>query len=302
MILDFGYICMEMRTQIECDLNTCEFPIAATHNTFTPGGSATLQAIAAARCGAQVSLSGAIGNDIFAKTILDTLRREGIRGTSIATSECQTDITTHITAPDRNLIISSSVSNAVASEEQIADHTLNTRTLLLIQNDFPVEKNWPLLQRAKQKDCYTSLAISHTKNITPEMLELIDTFIINGDIAEELAKQWEVTRDKLPHYLSEKYKLLCIITENHGLNGALLCTKNLEETTFPALKNNEVTDTSACFDVFCGSFNACIQAAKPIKTALTYAQSATALTAQKQGGYASIPYLGDIEDYIENSL
>lgn len=302
MILDFGYICMEMRTKINCALETCESSITATQNTMTPGGSATLQAIAAARCGAQVSLSGAIGNDLFAKTILDVLRKNGVRSTSIAKSEGLTDITTHIISPEKSFIITSSNSNDIASEEQITDQILNTRTLLTIQNDFPLEKNLPLLKRAKERECFTSLSLSHTQNLSEDMLQWIDTLIIEDKVLTDLANLWNIPEETLPQTITKNHDLHCITLKEHGLNGVEFCSRKQEMTIIPPVTNITPTDPSAAFNIFCGAFNACIQAAKPVETALIYGQAAAVLSTQKHGAYTSMPYLGDIEDYIENNL
>jgi len=61
------------------------------------------------------------------------------------------------------------------------------------------------------------------------------------------------------------------------------------------------THSQSAFAAFCGTFAACFQARTTIEVAIQYAQSAAHLSITKNGAYASLPYLGDIEEHIKHA-
>ncbi len=169
MILDFGYLCMTFKLNLPSKIN---FPchINTNNSNIRVGGSATNQAIAAARSGAKTALIGTVGNDIFGKTILDTLRREGINSSGIAKSDTQTGIIHEIVnVENEKSVISSSGANLESIASQIPDNMLNERALVLLQTDVTKEINLDILKRTKSRNAKSLICIGDAKNINEEM-------------------------------------------------------------------------------------------------------------------------------------
>ncbi len=183
MIVSFGYICMELQMDISGEL---AFPCAvkSRNSHLVIGGSATNQAISAARCGAKASLIGTIGNDIFGKTILATLRREGIHSSGIVKSDEPTSIINSITIPNgqQASIIMEGASNNI-SAKQIPDNLLNEKTLLLLQNDINIETNTDILKRCKKGGAKSIICVSHENNIDKALFDYSDIQIINEQVS-----------------------------------------------------------------------------------------------------------------------
>src|SRR5512143_3121950 len=53
--------------------------------SFLPGGKGSNQAIAAARLGAKTAMMGAVGADLFGKTLRDVLARNGVDASGVKT-------------------------------------------------------------------------------------------------------------------------------------------------------------------------------------------------------------------------
>ncbi len=178
MIIVFGHISLNIQTELTQPL-TLEKENNAKTGITDIGGHAAIQAIAAARAGAKVSLCGTIGNDVFGKTILDTLRREGINATSIAKNEAsQTGqtITIH-TKNTQPLIITIQGANKYTNATQIPDNIFNERTIVLLQNDMPDAINTIITSRAQSKGAKVLLAITNTDQECPELSEKVDMII-----------------------------------------------------------------------------------------------------------------------------
>ncbi len=181
MILVFGHISMELEMETGSPLI---FPskVKSTKAHIDIGGSAANQAIAAARCGAKVSLIGAIGNDLFGKNILGALRREGINSSGIAKCELPTSIINSIiNENNEKASVIMEGANADICAEQIPDNLLNEKTLLLLQNDIALEINKDIVARAKAGGARSIICIEHKGNIDNVLLDYTDIVIITGN-------------------------------------------------------------------------------------------------------------------------
>lgn len=178
MIIIFGQIAMGIHTELSEPLSL-EKENETKHGNTDIGGHAALQAIAAARAGAKVSLCGTIGNDLFGKIILDTLRREGVNSTSIAKQEKYPTGQT-ITIDSKQLeplIITTQGANKHTNAAQLPDNVFNERTIILLQNDTPDQINAKIAARAQSNGAKVILALTNTKKECPELSKQVDLVI-----------------------------------------------------------------------------------------------------------------------------
>ncbi len=222
MIISFGYICMELETPLRAPLTfPCE--VKSDNASLKLGGKSANQAIAAARCGAKISLIGAIGNDIFGKTILAALRKEGIHTSGIAKKELASSVINSIIDADglkASMIMQGA--NAQISAEQIPDNSLNEKTLLLLQNNIDLDININILKRANKGGARSIMCMEHVheNKVNQDIFDYIDIAIISEDINRYIS----ITQENI------KVKIVIINHKNRA------------------------------FDAFCGCFAACLQA------------------------------------------
>ena len=294
MILDFGYLCMTFRLNLSSSFDfPCHMTAEESH-TYV-GGHAANQAIAAARSGAKIALIGTIGNDVFGKTILATLRREGINASGIAKSDMPTGVIHALINHDQQkATIFSASANLESVPDQLPDNMLSERALILLQNDITADVNKEILKRAKTRNAYAIMCISHTDNIEGTMFNDLDIVIIDENILPEICEKLSIPLETCAQSLTEKTNTHCIITKNQGLSGAYVINKNGEKNEQASSPKDVQTSHADIFDSFCGTFAACIQARLPIPKAVQYGVSAATLTAQSD----AFPYLGDIEDNL----
>lgn len=178
MIIIFGNISLSINSSISTALSF-EKENHTSHNTTNIGGHAALQAIAASRAGAKTSLCGTIGNDIFGKTILNTLRREGINTASIALSEKEPTgqkitVACQSTQP---LIINTLGANKYSNSTQLPSKVFNERTLLLLQDEIPHKTNIEITKRAQSNGGKVIITLTNTEKENSELIELADMVI-----------------------------------------------------------------------------------------------------------------------------
>ncbi len=182
MLVNFGYLCIKLQTNLA---NTLAFPceITAKESNIRAGGSAINQVIAAARSGAKTSAIGIIGNDLFGKTIIETLRREGIQTSGIAKHDAPTGIINSITDNNgKTASILMTGANEHISADQISDNVLNERTILMLHSNIPASINLSALKRAKDKGAITFISITSNNNITSELFEYLDIAVTKEGI------------------------------------------------------------------------------------------------------------------------
>lgn len=172
MILDFGYVCMEMRTVLATNLHPGQNHSCVQEHARA-GGPAGTQALAAARYGAKVTLCASIGDDLYGQLVLQALRRDGIQPTALATTRSPTGLLQHIISADgETTTLLSAGANLESTADQVSETALNERTLLLIQNHIEWDITAQLIKRAKAKGARTMLAVSDDGETTLPSSEL----------------------------------------------------------------------------------------------------------------------------------
>ena len=295
MILDFGYLCMTFQLNLP---NTFNFPchISANKSSVYAGGSATNQAIAAARSGAKTAIIGTVGNDVFGKTILDTLRREGINSSGIAKSDTPTGIIHTLINEDlQKAAISSAGANLESVADQIPNNMLSERALVLLQDDITSDINLEILKHSKTRKALSLMCISHMENTNEEIFDYLDIMIIDDSNIPNLCNILSITPDKIVEYLNKNKETHCVITKDNGLSGAYTSSKNGEEYTQASKTKLETTNNAKTFDSFCGTFTACIQGGLDLRKSTQYATSAAYLTETND----DFPYLGEIQNNLD---
>lgn len=184
MILDFGYLCMEIISEIETLPHSGETAKTQSHSLRT-GGKAATTAIAAARMGAKISVIGTTGSDLFGKAIIDSLRREGVATSGIATSPLPSGIIQTITARNGDHIrLMNAGANLHTTHEQIPERAFNIRTFLLLHDDVAPSHNLNLLERARQNNSRTMMLSDEIP--APDIIKKLDFLVCCNALNQDL--------------------------------------------------------------------------------------------------------------------
>lgn len=303
MIHVFGSIHTNIQLNLSQEDKASETLIHAEGSVIDIGGHGAIQAISAARCGAKVSAIAAIGDDIFAQSCLDTLRKEGVHTSGISRRDEQTGfcLTLNQGQETAKQIITQGA-NKHTQVNQIPDIHLNERALVITSNDMKDYKIKQLLDRAHSSEAQTILCLQAGHDIPVDCLRHPNIIITDGSRQEALLSALSVKSHKELARLTHEQGTYVVITHDFGTNGATLFTKHGSNhiTNKNDLPHNDggILDVTGCFDIFSGFFAACIQAGLPLQRTLSFASKAARTASQSVGQYQSIPYLGHL-DHIE---
>ena len=123
-----------------------------------PGGKGANQAVAAARAGADVRMSGCVGGDEFGGLLVGALRASGVNVDAVRQVAVPTGCAAVcVDARGQNQIAIAVGANAEARAAQVDDRWLGPTTTLVLEMEVPGEENAALLGRARARGARTIL-------------------------------------------------------------------------------------------------------------------------------------------------
>jgi ribokinase len=256
-----------------------------------PGGKGANQAIAAARAGATVSMIGAVGNDAFGTRLRSTLEHSGVTTDHLRTVEGPTG-TAHIVVDDEggNAIVVVPGANGTVDHLVPGDEGLiASADALLLQLEIPLEAVLAGAETARAHGVRTILTPAPARPLPPELLAATDLLVPNEHEAATLTGVADpfaagaALLDRVPRV---------VITL--GAAGSLYLTRDAEPLAVPAPRVTAVDSTGAG-DTFVGALAVALGEERPIREAMAWAAAAAALSVQREGASASMPYRSEIE-------
>ncbi|MGW1719038.1 ribokinase [Streptomyces sp. NPDC002156] len=258
-----------------------------------PGGKGANQAVAAARSGADVSMIGAVGNDTYGTQLRSTLEHSGVDTDHLRTVEGPSG-TAHIVVDDEggNAIVVIPAANGTVIALAPGDEGLiATADALLLQLEIPLTAVIEGAQAAHRHGVRTILTPAPAQPMPPELLAVTDLLVPNQHEATALTGLTD------PHQAA--IALLDQVPEvvvTLGPAGSLYATRGAEPVTLtvPAPPVTAVDSTGAG-DTFVGALAVALAEGRPMPDALAWASAAGALSVQRPGASASMPYRSEIE-------
>lgn len=272
------------------------------------GGKGANQAIAAKRCGADVSMIAKIGKDENGKILREKLKEENIDVTCIFKDDQDpTGLALIMVNKNGN----NSIVVVPGSNMNITDKEIDNSISKIINSDiliaqFETNENMTLksFQKAKEFNKTTILNPAPAKKIDEKLLKLTDIIIPNETEAEILTGIKINSIDdakKAGEFFLNKGVKFSVITL--GEKGALIVGRNFYELVH-AFKVNAV-DTTAAGDSFIGALSSKLNFKnlnrETLKDAVSFGNKVSSITVQRKGAQPSIPYLEEIKKiYKEN--
>ncbi|MCX4861113.1 ribokinase [Streptomyces canus] len=268
-----------------------------------PGGKGANQAIAAARAGATVSMIGAVGTDGFGTRLRSTLelphprlRSGGGTPIGVTTDHLRTiegpSGTAHIVVDDAggNAIVVIPGANGTVDHLAPGDEGLiASADALLLQLEIPLAAVLAGAQTARAHGVRTILTPAPAQPLPPELLDATDLLVPNEHEAATLTGRSDpfaagaALLDRVPRV---------VITL--GAAGSVYLTRDAEPLAVPAPHVTAVDSTGAG-DTYVGALAVALGEERPIREAMTWAATAAALSVQREGASASMPYRSEIE-------
>jgi ribokinase len=260
-----------------------------------PGGKGFNQAVAASRLGAEVTMIGRLGADLFADPFWEALSVEGIdaryvvrdprEGTGVAAPLVEADGSNSIVfVPRANMCLTLSDVQAAAPAVEASD-------VLLFQLETPVDASL----RAAQIACGVGRQVifnpAPALPIPEALWDLCDVLVPNEvEVAMLAGGDADSPAGAARSLLARGLKAVVVTL---GEEGALLVTPDGEQHFAP--HRVEVVDSVAAGDAFCGAFAVRLAEGASLAEAVHFANAAGALAVTVAGAAPSMPQRSAVE-------
>ena len=268
---------------------------------FTPGGKGANQAVAAARLGAAVRMTGCVGDDDFGRRLLAALREEGVDHQDVrVTADAPTGLAMiSVDTAGENMITVASGANHQVGDQQVAAAT-GHGDILVICAEIPVPAIKAALTKAAPTKAASTRAPRCILNLAPAPPDAaaivaagVDWLVVNeteaaavlgrpvGGLAEAGQAAAALITAGARH---------AVVTA--GAHGAALAGPDATGT-ISAFRVDAV-DTVGAGDTFVGALAVALAAGIPAAAAVRAASAAAATAATRPGAQAGMPRPADI--------
>lgn len=261
------------------------------------GGKGLNQAIAAARAGADVVMSGAVGDDEYGRWLSQVARGKGIDTDNVVVEPgTPTGIALiEVDANGENRIVVISGANEVAYPATL---DFSQGEIVVAQLETPLPGVLRVFEAAKAAGASTILNPAPAQDLPNELLALCDIVIPNQYEAEQLTG---IAASSVAGAIRAAEALRgnnrCAIVITRGAQGALLVDGQGARFQSPFLV--EPVDTTGAGDAFCGALAASLASGEALDYALTFAAAAGALATTTVGTGGSASDLMTILKFID---
>lgn len=257
------------------------------------GGKGANQAVVTARLGKETHMVGAVGDDEFAKRLLENLKENLVSVNNVErVTHCPSGSAIITLTNGDNSIIYVPGANAKVTTKEIdkADALIQESEIVLVQNETPRRTVEYLIDKCKQWDIPILLNPAPARELSQEYIESVTYLTPN---------ETEFTRlfpNQSKKEVLEKYPNKLIITL--GEKGVLY--HNGEKLVMvPSFKVAQVVDTTGAGDTFNGAFAVAKTSGLTMEESIKFANLAAALSIQKHGAQTGAPTLEELKGMTE---
>lgn len=272
------------------------------------GGKGANQAVQCARLGADVTMVGCVGDDLFGSQLLDAVRDSGV---DISHCRVHPGVTTgvgHVTLEIRgdtaqNRIIVIPGANLSVSPEDIAflRDTIGGYDMVLLQLEVPLEVNRTVARWAKEAGVPVMLNPAPATELDAELLSCVTYLTPNEqEAAAEThlplrASEAGIDREDLQQ-IAESLRFRGVEHVIITLGGSGSAEVERSGIRYvPCVRMPQVADPTAAGDSFVAAFCTGLTAGLSQKDAMTFASYTAAITVSKMGAMPSLPRMAEVQ-------
>ncbi len=290
-IIVIGSINMDLVTSSDVFPKAGETLIGTSFLTI-PGGKGANQAVAAARLGAEVSLIGCVGDDLFGKELVDHLKGQRVSIPDVEpVTHTKTGIASITLAEGDNSIIVVPGANYHVTPELVAkyEELISSCDTMLLQLEIPMESVEMAVKIGRKHGLTIILNPAPIAKLSKEILLNIDYITPNE---HEVVELLEGLNEEQIDTLKEKL----IITK--GAKGITYYRNGIEHhiESYPV----EVVDTTGAGDSFNGALAVALTAGQSMEEACQFANAVGALAVTKLGAQSGMPTKEEVEIFLNS--
>ncbi len=263
------------------------------------GGKGANQAVAIGKLGGNVTMLGMLGNDPFADTLKNNLKKHNVDTKYLfSTTKAPTGTALIMVNEngDNSIVVIPGANNEL-SEQSIETEFFKDIDYVLAQFEVPKKTITKAFKIAKNLGIKTVLNPAPASTIDEELLSLCDMLIPNETEFELITGCNARDKESIIHGASVLFdKGVNEVLVTLGENGAIYLNSDGKICEVDAYEVKAI-DTTAAGDSFIGGLLTCLSNKKTIEEALEYAMKVGALTVSKQGAQSSLPQMDEVEQF-----
>lgn len=257
-----------------------------------PGGKGANQAVAAARLGADVTMIGCVGEDLYGEAIISNFKKNGVCTDYVKTVTGIESGTAHIILSDRDnsiIVIKGANDYVTPSYVQQALEVIITSDIVIIQQEIPVETVEYVSEVCEEYGVPLLLNPAPARPLKQEIVNKCAYITPNEHEAALLFQDANQTE------ILQRYPNKLFITEGEKGVRYFNGKEEVLVPTFPV----QVIDTTGAGDTFNAAFAVSLAEGKEFIQALRFANRAASLSVTKFGAQGGMPTRQEVDTRLE---
>ena len=274
---------------------------------MAPGGKGANQALQCARLGADVTMMGCVGDDLFGEMLLETPRAAGVdisrvvvhKGVTSGVGHVTLEVTEH-TAQNRIVVIPGANRTLTVDEVAWVKDEIGTYDMVLLQLEVPLEVNRAVARWAKEAGVPVMLNPAPATELDDELLSLV-TYLTPNEQEASMETHLPLGTDEQGLKKDDLQKIAAalwskgvenVIITLGGSGSAVVGADSIRY--IPCVRMPHVADPTAAGDSFVGALSVGLSVGLSQEQALAFASHTAAITVSRMGAMPSLPTLEEV--------
>lgn len=274
---------------------------------MAPGGKGANQALQCARLGADVTMMGCVGDDLFGEKLVETLRADGVdtshvvvrSGVSSGVGHVTLEVSEH-SAQNRIIVIPGANQTLTTKEVAWVRDQIGTYDMVLLQLEVPLPVNRAVARWAKEAGVPVMLNPAPATDLDDELLSLV-TYLTPNEQEASMEMGLPLGMDENGPLREDLQKIAAalwskgvenVIITLGGSGSAVVKADTIQY--IPCVHMDHVADPTAAGDSFVGALSVGLTAGLSQEAALAFASHTAAITVSRMGAMPSLPTLKEV--------
>ena len=275
---------------------------------MAPGGKGANQALQCARLGAQVTMMGCVGDDLFGEKLIEPLKSAGVDvshvlvrpGVSSGVGHVTLEVTEY-SAQNRIIVIPSANRTLTVDEVAWIQDEIGTYDMVLLQLEVPLEVNRTVARWAKEAGVPVMLNPAPATDLDDELMRYV-TYLTPNEQEASMETGLPLASDENGPCRADLQKIAAalwdkgvehVIITLGGSGSAVVQGSSIRY--IPCVHMDHVADPTAAGDSFVGALSVGLTAGLSQEEALAFASHTAAITVSRMGAMPSLPTLAEVK-------
>ena len=279
---------------------------------MAPGGKGANQALQCARLGAQVTMMGCVGDDLFGEKLIEPLKSAGVDvshvlvrpGVSSGVGHVTLEVTEH-SAQNRIIVIPGANRTLTVDEVAWIQDEIGTYDMVLLQLEVPLEVNRTVARWAKEAGVPVMLNPAPATDLDDELLRYV-TYLTPNEQEASMETGLPLASDENGPCRADLQKIAAalwdkgvehVIITLGGSGSAVVQGSSIRY--IPCVHMDHVADPTAAGDSFVGALSVGLTAGLSQEEAMAFASHTAAITVSRMGAMPSLPTLAEVLELVK---